>query len=52
MAIELRNKLVAKGLKVTPQRLVILEAIIQLHNHPTAEHILENRLADGAVFNQ
>ncbi|MBK7175094.1 MAG: transcriptional repressor [Bacteroidales bacterium] len=41
MAIELRNKLVAKGLKVTPQRLVILEAIIQLHNHPTAEHILE-----------
>ncbi|MBK7031296.1 MAG: transcriptional repressor [Bacteroidales bacterium] len=41
MAIELRNKLVEKGLKVTPQRLAILEAIIQLHNHPTAEHILE-----------
>ena len=28
-----------KGLKVTPQRVAILEAIIRMHNHPTAENI-------------
>lgn len=38
---ELRNKLIAKGLKVTPQRLAILEAIVKLNNHPTAEHIID-----------
>ena len=36
-----RNKLVEKGLKVTPQRIAILEAIIKLNNHPTAENIIE-----------
>ena len=30
-----------KGLKVTPQRLAVLEAIEVLHNHPTAENIIE-----------
>ncbi len=38
---EIRNKLVDKGLKVTPQRIAILEAIIKLNNHPTAENIIE-----------
>jgi Fur family transcriptional regulator, peroxide stress response regulator len=38
---EIRNKLIEKGLKVTPQRLAILEAIIILNNHPTAENIIE-----------
>ena len=38
---EIRNKLVEKGLKVTPQRIAILEAIIKLNNHPTAENIIE-----------
>ena len=37
---EIRNKLIEKGLKVTPQRIAILEAIIKLNNHPTAENII------------
>ena len=37
----LRNKLIEKGLKVTPQRMAILEAIVKLNNHPTAENIIE-----------
>jgi len=38
---EIRLKLMEKGLKVTPQRIAILEAIHKLNNHPTAEHIIE-----------
>jgi len=38
---EIRNKLNEKGLKVTPQRVAILEAIIELNNHPTAEKIID-----------
>lgn len=38
---EIRDKLIGKGLKVTPQRVAILEAIIELNNHPTAENIIE-----------
>lgn len=34
-------KLVEKGLKVTPQRIAILGAIIKLDNHPTAENIID-----------
>jgi Fur family peroxide stress response transcriptional regulator len=30
-----------KKLKVTPQRIAILEAIIRLKNHPTAENIID-----------
>jgi Fur family transcriptional regulator, peroxide stress response regulator len=37
----IRDKLIEKGLKVTPQRMAVLEAIIQLNNHPTAENIIE-----------
>ncbi len=36
----LREKLQEKGLKVTPQRVVIYDAIIKLNNHPTAENII------------
>jgi Fur family transcriptional regulator, peroxide stress response regulator len=39
---EIRNKLIEKGLKVTPQRIVILQAIFELNNHPTAENIIEH----------
>ena len=35
------HKLQEKGLKVTPQRLAIYDAIVQLKNHPTAENIIE-----------
>jgi Fur family peroxide stress response transcriptional regulator len=38
---EIRNKLIDKGLRVTPQRMAILEAIIKLNNHPTAENIID-----------
>jgi Fur family peroxide stress response transcriptional regulator len=38
---EIRKKLIEKGLKITPQRIAILEAIIKLNNHPTAELILD-----------
>lgn len=37
----LRERLQDKGLKVTPQRLAVFEAIIQLKNHPTAENIID-----------
>ena len=38
---KIRSLLIGKGLKVTPQRTAILEAIIKLNNHPTAEKIIE-----------
>jgi Fur family peroxide stress response transcriptional regulator len=38
---QIKDKLVEKGLKVTPQRLAILEAIYSLNNHPTAEMIMD-----------
>ena len=37
----IREQLAAKGLKVTPQRMRVMEAIYKLNNHPTAEHIIE-----------
>jgi Fur family peroxide stress response transcriptional regulator len=33
--------LVEKGLKVTPQRIAVLDIILNLNNHPTAENIEE-----------
>ena len=39
---DIRNKLSEKGLKVTPQRIAILEAIYTLDNHPTADNIIES----------
>lgn len=46
-----------KGLKVTPQRISILDAVHQLDNHPTAENITTEirrrnpRIATGTVYN-
>jgi Fur family peroxide stress response transcriptional regulator len=37
---EFREHLKQKGLKVTPQRVAIYEAIVALKNHPTAEKII------------
>lgn len=37
----LKNKLRDKGLKATLRRLSILEAIIELNNHPTTEEIIK-----------
>ena len=33
--------LVEKGLKVTPQRIAVLDIILNMNNHPTAENIEE-----------
>ena len=38
---EIKNRLADKGLKVTPQRMAILESIYHLNNHPTADNIIE-----------
>jgi Fur family peroxide stress response transcriptional regulator len=38
---EIVKKLSERGLRVTPQRIAILRAIIKLNNHPTAEKIIE-----------
>jgi len=51
-----REKIIEKGLKVTPQRMSILEAIYTLNNHPTAEQIIEYirkqhpNIATGTVY--
>lgn len=55
--LEIRNKLAESGLKVTPQRLAVLEAIHKLHNHPAADQIIEYihhnhpNIATGTVYN-
>lgn len=37
---EISQKLAERKLKVTPQRVAVLEAILSLNNHPTADHII------------
>lgn len=52
----LRLKLSEKGLKVTPQRMIILEAVYTTGNHPTAENIIAHihknnpNIATGTVY--
>ena len=36
---ELGNKLSEKNLRITPQRIAILGAVMELNNHPTADQI-------------
>ena len=38
---ELKIRLTEKGLKVTPQRIAVLDALVKLNNHPTADKIIE-----------
>ena len=40
-AEDFSKKLIEKKLKVTPQRIAILEAIFNLNNHPTADNIID-----------
>ena len=53
---KIRHKLSQKGLRVTPQRIAILETIYQLDNHPTADQIIEQvrkshpNIAPGTVY--
>ncbi|MEZ4884851.1 MAG: transcriptional repressor [Chitinophagales bacterium] len=39
--ISIQEKLKEKGLKVTPQRIAIYNAVVNLKNHPTAENIVD-----------
>ena len=36
-----RSKLADKGLKITPQRIVVLNALLNLRTHPTADEIID-----------
>jgi Fur family peroxide stress response transcriptional regulator len=51
-----RDLLVAKGFKVTPQRLAVLFAVIGKKNHPSAEQIIDRvkksnpNIAVGTVY--
>ncbi len=53
---QIREKLTDEGLKITPQRMSILEAIYTLNNHPTADNIIEYireshpNIATGTVY--
>lgn len=53
---KISDLLTNKGLKVTPQRIAILEAIYTLDNHPTADKIIEfirinhPNIATGTVY--
>jgi Fur family peroxide stress response transcriptional regulator len=55
-SIQIKDKLVEKGLKVTPQRISVLDAIYSLNNHPTAEMIMDYikdshpGIASGTVY--
>jgi len=53
---EIRAALNRKRLRVTPQRVAIMEAVIRLENHPTAENIIDfikehhPNIATGTVY--
>jgi Fur family transcriptional regulator, peroxide stress response regulator len=36
---EIAGKLTQSGLKVTPQRIAVMQALLKFHHHPTAEEI-------------
>jgi Fur family peroxide stress response transcriptional regulator len=38
---KIRDLIMNAGLKVTPQRMLVLEAVTEMKNHPTADHIIE-----------
>jgi Fur family peroxide stress response transcriptional regulator len=56
-AAQIKDMLVDKGLKVTPQRISVLQAIYSLDSHPTVEMITEHikgthpNIATGTVYN-
>jgi len=51
-----REKLIPKGLKVTPQRLIVFETILDMENHPTVEKIIRAvkvdhpNIATGTIY--
>ena len=53
---DIQHKLSEKGLKITLQRISVLEAIYTMKNHPTAEQIIDRirvkypHIATGSVY--
>lgn len=53
---DIKNRLKKCGLRVTPQRMAVMEAVESLHNHPTAEeisrfiHLNNPTIATGTVY--
>jgi Fur family peroxide stress response transcriptional regulator len=53
---EIIARLSGNGLKITPQRIAVLEAVMELRNHPTAENVIEfiktnhPNIATGTVY--
>ena len=56
IASEITSKLSGAGLKITPQRIAVLEAVVELRNHPTAEKVIDfiktnhPNIATGTVY--
>ena len=54
---DIREKIGNSGLRITPQRLAVLEAVIKLNNHPTADKIIKYvnathpNIAVGTIYN-
>jgi Fur family peroxide stress response transcriptional regulator len=52
----IRNEIAGKGLKITPQRMAVMEALVQSNNHPTADKIIDfihkhhPNIATGTVY--
>ena len=52
----LKDRLIENGLKVTPQRIAVLEALYSLNNHPAAEKVIDfvrknhPHIATGTVY--
>ncbi|MGF1585171.1 MAG: Fur family transcriptional regulator [Bacteroidales bacterium] len=53
---ELRSRLTERGLKITPQRIAVYEALVSLNDHPTADRIIDYvrkhhpNIATGTVY--
>jgi Fur family peroxide stress response transcriptional regulator len=56
MIDDIRERLIHKGLKITPQRVAVLEAVSELEGHPTADKIIDfikqkhPNVATGTVY--
>lgn len=54
--VDLHNILRNKGLKITPQRLIVFEAVVSLGNHPSTDKIIDYikknhpHIAKGTVY--
>ena len=54
---EIRERIALKGLKVTPQRVAVMSALMQLNNHPTTEGIVDKvrernpNISVGTIYN-